>query len=302
MKPAPRILVATDLSAPAHHAVDRAFLLTEQAKGELHIVHALELDRLDKLRELLGANLALTKAAIEADAHKRLQQLATHQRHRLEPAAQMRVISAKPLSMITSEAAALDADLLVLGARGESYLRHALLGSTAARAIRKATRCPVLVVKQSPHEVYRSVLVALDFSPSSLLCIDAARRWAPGATLVLVHAFELPYEGHLWRAGVEQSVITQYINTDLKKRRTQLHELAAQAGLTPADYSVRVLHGDPSQQIIAMEQEDDIDLLVIGKHGSNFTEELLLGSVTKHLLAQSQGDVLVVVEALAAAS
>ena len=302
MKPAPRILVATDLSAPSHHAVDRAYLLAQHASGELDIVHALELDTLDKLRELLGANLASAKAAIEADARERLQQLATHQRHRLDCAAQMRVVSGKPLSVITSEAAALDADLLVLGARGESYLRHALLGSTAARAIRKATRCPVLVVKQSPHEAYRSVLVALDFSASSLLAIDAARRWAPGATLVLVHAFELPYEGHLWRAGVEPSVITRYINSDLEKRRTQLHDLAAEAGLTSADYSVRVLHGDPSQQIIAMEQEYDIDLIVVGKHGTNFTEELLLGSVTKHLLAESQGDVLVVVENRAAAS
>ena len=32
---------------------------------------------------------------------------------------------------------------------------------------------------------------------------------------------------------------------------------------------------------------------VMGKHGENFLEELLLGSVTKHVLAESQGDVLV---------
>ncbi len=31
----------------------------------------------------------------------------------------------------------------------------------------------------------------------------------------------------------------------------------------------------------------------MGKHGENFLEELLLGSVTKHVLAESQGDVLV---------
>jgi len=51
-----------------------------------------------------------------------------------------------------------------------------------------------------------------------------------------------------------------------------------------------------------MEQEYDADLIVIGKHGTNFTEELLLGSVTKHVLAESQGDVLVVAEATFTAS
>lgn len=293
MKPIPRILVATDLSAPARHAVDRAYLLAAHAHGELHIVHAIELDALDNLRELLGANLTSAKAAIDADACDQLQQLATHQGLHPGTTAQIRVVSGRPLEVIVNEIDALDASLLVLGARGESYLRHALLGSTAARVIRKAARCPVLVVKQSPHEAYRSVLVAVDFSPVSLLAIHAARRWAPVATLVLVHAFELPYEGLLWRAGVEQDAITQYINADLNKHRARLHDLAAEAGLKPADYRVRVLHGDPSQQIIAMEQEYVADLIVVGKHGTNFTEELLLGSVTKHVLAESQGDVLV---------
>ncbi|MBK9347850.1 MAG: universal stress protein [Burkholderiales bacterium] len=302
MKSPLRLIVATDLSAPARHAVDRAYLLAADAKGELHIIHALELDALDNLRELLGANLTSAKSAIDADARDRMQQLVAHHAQPLGIAAQIRVVAGKPLQVISCEADALNTDLLVLGARGESYLRHAILGSTAARVIRKAARCPILIVKQSPHDAYRSVLVAVDFSPASLLAIHAAKRWAPVATLVLVHAFELPYEGLLWRAGIEQDAIAQYINADLNKHRAQLHDLAAEAGLTPADYSVRVLHGEPSQQIIAMEQEYDADLIVIGKHGANFTEELLLGSVTKHVLAESQGDVLVVAYAHSAAN
>lgn len=41
------------------------------------------------------------------------------------------------------------------------------------------------------------------------------------------------------------------------------------------------------------EQELDCDLIVMGKHGQGMLEELLLGSVTKHVLAESTGDVLV---------
>ena len=54
-----------------------------------------------------------------------------------------------------------------------------------------------------------------------------------------------------------------------------------------------VLHGDPTFRIIEQEQECDCDLIVVGKHGEGMLEELLLGSVTKHVLAESQGDVLV---------
>lgn len=48
-----RILAATDLSAPARHAVERAFHLSANVNGELYILHAIELDALDGLREML---------------------------------------------------------------------------------------------------------------------------------------------------------------------------------------------------------------------------------------------------------
>ena len=79
-----------------------------------------------------------------------------------------------------------------------------------------------------------------------------------------------------------------------------MHDLAATAGLVPTEYWGRVIHGDPAQQIIVMEQEVDADLIVVGKHGSHIAEELLLGSVTKHVLAESQCDVLVICDPRAA--
>lgn len=296
MKPVERIFAATDFSAPARHAVERAFLLAAHAGGELHILHVLELDALDALRDFLGAELSPTKAALEADARERLTQLAADPARHRGIVAHTRVVSGVPLAVVTSEADALGAGLVVLGARGESFLRHALLGSTAVRLLRKSARRSVLVVKQPPREDYRNVLVAVDFSPASLLAIREARRWAPGADIVLLHAFQLPYEGKLSLAGVEEHVIRQYITAGIDIRRKQLHELAGSAGVAPGGYLARVIHGDPFQQIIAMEQEYGADLIVVGKHGTHITEELLLGSVTKHVLAEAQGDVLVVVD------
>jgi len=37
----------------------------------------------------------------------------------------------------------------------------------------------------------------------------------------------------------------------------------------------------------------DCDLVVLGKHGRSAAEDLLLGSVTKHVLAEGRSDVLV---------
>lgn len=295
MKPLARILAATDLSAPARHAVARAFQIAASGGGELYILHAMELDVLDiSLQEMLVGEVGSVKAALVNDASERLRQLAGDPANHQGVVASTRVVEGNPLVAIAAEADALDAHLIVLGARGESFLRHALIGSTAARLLRKSARHPVLVVKQPPHEAYRSVLVAIDFSPVSIEAIRKVRQLAPQADMTLLHAFELPYEGKLAFAGVDEQIVRQYVTTGGETRRKRLHDLATAVGLTSADYSARVMHGDPSQQVIAMEQEVDADLIVVGKHGTHVAEELLLGSVTKHVLAESQCDVLVI--------
>ena len=57
------------------------------------------------------------------------------------------------------------------------------------------------------------------------------------------------------------------------------------------------MHGDASQVVLEQEQVFDCDLIVMGKHGKNLLEELIVGSVTKKVLAESQGDVLVSIHA-----
>lgn len=295
MTTAQTILVATDLSAPARHAVARAFRVAAASGAGMHILHALEVDTLDlSLREMLGGDPSAVKAALLDDAREQLNQLAGDPAHHQGVAAQTRLVIGNPLAVIAAEADALDPALVVLGARGESFLRHALLGSTAGRLLRKSVRHPVLVVKQPPHENYRSVLIAVDFSPVSEKAIRLARQLAPGADLVLRHAFELPYEGKLTFAGVDEQLIHHYIAIHRERRLQQLHDLAAAAGLVTSEYSARVIHGNPSQLMLAAEQESDADLIVVGKHGTHLAEELLLGSVTNHVLAESQCDVLVI--------
>ncbi len=67
---------------------------------------------------------------------------------------------------------------------------------------------------------------------------------------------------------------------------------AAASGLTPSDWEPCIVEGEASLRIIEHEQEKDCDLIVLGKHGQSATEDLLLGSVTKHVLAEGSTDVL----------
>lgn len=294
MKPITRILAATDLSAPARHAVERGFRIAAATGARYSVLHALELDAMDTMREWLGENLDSVKRRLEDQAREALaQQLLTPSRNQ-EVAADAMIVCGAPLAAIIERADALDTDLLVLGARGGDFLRHLALGSMASRLLRKTTRHPVMVVKQVPHEDYRRLLIPVDFSPLSAHAIRFAQKLAPAADIILSHAFEAPFESKLAFAGVEDNVMQRYRAAAREDALRRMHHLAQQSGLDIGDYTPLVVHGDPSQQILEQEQEHDCDLIVMGKHGQHLTEELLLGSVTKHVLAESQGDVLVI--------
>ena len=88
------------------------------------------------------------------------------------------------VDVITAEAEAMPADLVVFGARGTDFLRRLVFGSTAERLLRKSTR-PMLVVKQRAREPYRRALVAVDFSAWSVPLDDLARSVAPDAQTAL---------------------------------------------------------------------------------------------------------------------
>lgn len=294
MKPIARILAATDLSPLARHAVERGFRVAAATGAHYSVLHALELDALDAMREWLGEDLAGVKRKLEDQAREALSQQLLAPSRDQAVAADAMIVSGAPLAAIIERADAIDPDLLVLGARGGDFLRHLALGSMASRLLRKTTRHPVLVVKQVAHEDYRRLLIPVDFSAVSARAIRFARKLAPAADIVLLHAFEAPFESKLAFAGVEDDVMQRYRAAAREDAMRCLRHLAEQAGLAVGDYTPLVVHGDPSRRILEQEQECDCDLIAMGKQGMNVTEELLLGSVTKHILAESQGDVLVV--------
>ena len=292
MTPFRRILATTDLSAPARHAAERAALVSRETAARLDLLHVANLAPLERLRQLMGSSGAELETRVLDAVRSKLVDLASLIHQRFGVVANPRVVAGALLAELAREADALAAGLLVCGAKGESVIRHFVLGTTALRVL-STTRCPVLVVKQPPHEPYRRLLVPVDFSPSSLRAIRHARSIAPGAEIVLLHAFDVPFEGKLRYASVDDEVIHHYRIVAKQEATQKLQALRDQAGLPVVGTSLLVLHGDPTFRIIEQEQECDCDLIVVGKHGESVLEELLLGSVTKHVLAESQGDVLV---------
>ena len=289
-----RLLVATDFSAMACHAVERASLIARKTGASLDLIHVARAEPFDALRRFSDGDFDDTAQARLEAIGEGLQQQAALVLARHELASNTHVAGGSLIAELISHARALPADLIVLGFCGASLMRHFLLGSTAERMITKAV-CPLLVVKQAANAHYRSVLVPVDFSPISLPTLVRARAIAPDAEIVVQHVLAVPFESKLQYAGVARETIYHHRIAARRQATTELLELCHAAQLPSQQTRLLVSHGHPSSQIVRQQRSGHCDLIAIGKQGEYALENLLIGSVTRQVVAKSQCDVLITV-------
>lgn len=289
------LLIGTDLSKASFSAIERGLLVAHHSGARCTILHALGLDALGQLLDLIGDGSATVSRKITEHQREALQKIVAQFSTNKNVSATIQLEDGLAGTALPAFATASEVDLILIGAHGAGFVQRILLGSTASRLLRKS-KCPVLIVKKACRGPYRRALIAVDFSPASEAAIDMTKELAAGAHFILMHVFDVPFEGMLHYANVSAEVIHQYRIEARQKAMTRIHGLAHAAGLAPAQYTALVQHGDATRQILTEEKLSDCDLVAMGKHGTHVTEELLLGSVTKRVLAESRSDVLVVVD------
>lgn len=290
MAPPGPILVATDFSGHARHAATRAARLAHDTRSALTLVHILPAPPVTKIREWLGASSAREQKVCDA-ARRQLRQLASELTSVRRVEFDIEAAAGSAPDEIVRAAERVDARLLVLGARGAGFLRRLVLGTTSQRLVRRTDR-PLLVVRQTANRSYRRVLVAVDFSPQSRHALILARRVAPNAKLVILTVFEVPFEGKIRFAGVDDATFEIYRQRARARALRQLHALAHEAGLSPSQWELFVVEGDASRRIVEQEQSRNCDLVVLAPYSQSAVADLLLGSVTRHVLAEGHVDVL----------
>jgi len=164
----------------------------------------------------------------------------------------------KLVEVVTRMEEELDADLLVIGKRGESADFAKLhLGSNLERVIRASLR-PVLVSSREFRPIER-VLVAYDGGPSA----EKAIRYLIDEPLLRGLRCDL------LRAGK--------IDADAE---WFLHEAAGKLAAAGYEVGARVEAGHPEEVIAEAVRRDGISLLVMGAYGHSRVRQLMVGSIT----------------------
>ncbi len=140
------ILVATDFSESADRAVATATDYARHFQAQLTILHAYRVD-IPVASPLTGGGYILPDGFFEQlakEAQLRVERVASEVAAKGVSAVGV-AIDRHPVSAIVEEAQTRKVDLIVMGTRGLTGIKHLALGSVADRVVRTAP-CPVLTV------------------------------------------------------------------------------------------------------------------------------------------------------------
>jgi nucleotide-binding universal stress UspA family protein len=200
----------------------------------------------------------------------------------LEP---VEVLEGDPAATIARLAHQSAATMIVCGLGHHRVSDRVFGDETALRFIRMAD-VPVFAAAEQLHRAPSRIVVACDFSETSLRAARAAIELASTyATLYLVHVGPRGMKGDwegwgkAYRLEASDALVT--MNDQLRP---------------PADMIVErvMLEGDPATEILAFATGVHADLIATGSHGHGFITRMLIGSVATRIVRASTCSVLTV--------
>jgi len=273
-----QILLAVDASPASRAAFDEVARRPWPAGSRVEVLTVVEKLEPWALADVLQEINARAQQLVETGAeHLRLQGLP----------ADGRVAGGDPKTVILDHAAAIGADLIVVGAHGTSAVAEFLLGSVPKAVLRHA-HCSVAIVRGGHAGGALKVLLAVDESEGSRHAAEslAARPWPAGTEIRVLSAVDLGLSA--FQASFE---IPALDTTHLESQRAaamQRTESAIDsarktleaAGLTTSE-SISVLVASPKEIILEEAAAWPADWIVVGSHGKGGLSRFLLGSTSE---------------------
>ena len=280
------MLVATDGTVSAAPALRATSLLAQHTGADVVVLSVLE------GLPLIGADYGIVIPPIDSDDSRREAQ---RERVRAQVAGMDRdtydwkieLRDGDPPATIARAARELNARLIVIGLGHHELLDRLFGGETALHSLRLA-RTPVLAVPPDFEQLPRRVVVATDFSVSS---VKAAR-----AGFELIDTAEIVYVTHVApRLELQPEAFAAWMTVFAEGLGPAFDRVKGELGL-PSSVTVETasLNGKPSREILEFANSVQADLIVTGSRGAGLVNRILVGSTATGLMRGARCAVLAV--------
>lgn len=151
-----------------------------------------------------------------------------------------------------------------------------------------------MTVPPSHETLFKRILFCTDFSENADFAFDFAIDGAmrrPGCTLYLLHVIPEP-DAQFWKTYLyEVDQIDDKAKHDIDAKIAETYLPRVPEGL---DFRVEMRIGRDYIKILEFAKENDMDLIIIGRHGRSALEKVLFGNVTEKVARKAECAVLVI--------
>lgn len=260
------MLVAIDGSMYSDYALNIAVKFAEMYSSKVDLVHVVAPSNEPQKEDVLAERVEIAKE------------------RKITPNA-IRVESNDPASEILKLADSYD--LIVLGSRGLSGLRSALMGSVSNKVAKEAKRS-VLVVK-SRISATPKILLGYDGSEESKKALEVAADFGSKlkAQVDALSIFSIPVSPEAY-IGIEMDRWEKEMNSELGEAVKRIRErgVSSQGKIQE--------HTSVSPAIVSEAERGSYDLVVVGSRGLGRLQSLFLGSVASGVANNAKTNVLIV--------
>jgi nucleotide-binding universal stress UspA family protein len=275
------ILVPTDFSPEAHHALEVALQLAQRTGGHLTLLHVLDAPVSSGLVSSGGPgsggglNELYMMQLLQRTKQRMLQLLLEARRTRPEVLVEDRIETGEVDAAILEVVGELGIDLVVVGAQEHAPGGHLFAPDSHAERLVRLAPCPVLTVKHpAPDFQVRHVVFASDFAPEADQAVPSLQRVLAAFPEATLHLLDVVTQSQEYAAALAR--IEAFAGR---------HELRAYEPDVFDDAQVRT--GIPRYAAQAQ-----ADLVVMLTHGRTGLRHLLQGSIAEDVAVRAAAPVL----------
>ena len=142
--------------------------------------------------------------------------------------------------------------------------------------------------------MFTKILYPTDFSDVSLKAIDYIKQLQEGGTKEVLVLHVIDSRGLM---AIETSVPQHSIEFEsalMEDADRELNAIETELTKNGLKVTVKMIKGNPLQELLKAEKDEGISITVIGSHGKSNLEEMFMGSVSEKFVRKCKKPVLIV--------